>query len=92
MSDDNTIKRWDIATGDCLHTYQSSSGITLAISPDSLYIFNAGRDEIKIWDVETGKCIRTISNKPCGGMRIGGAKGLTSGQIESLKALGAVDN
>jgi WD40 repeat protein len=64
----------------------------VAVSSDGSNIASCGGDEIKIWDVETGECIRTISNKPCGGMRIGGAIGLTSGQIESLKALGAVDD
>jgi WD40 repeat protein len=93
-SNDNTIKRWNILTGECLYTYlgHQDSVNAVAISPDSRYIVSCAKDEIKIWDVETGECIRTISNQPCGGMRIGGAIGLTSGQIESLKALGAVDD
>jgi WD40 repeat protein len=90
----NTIKRWEVSTGKCLQTYTGGnySVKSIAISPDSNYIISCGGDEITIWAVETGECIRTISNRPCAGMRIGGAIGLTSGQIESLKALGAVDD
>jgi WD40 repeat protein len=93
-SDDKTLKHWDLFTGECRHTYAGHQSVVrdVAISPDGHYIISCGGDEIKIWDVETGECIRTISNQPCGGMRIGGAIGLTSGQIESLKALGAVDD
>jgi WD40 repeat protein len=93
-SDDKTLKHWDLFTGECRHTYAGHQSVVrdVAISPDGRYIISCGGDEIKIWAVDTDKCIRTISNKPCGGMRIGGAKGLTSGQIESLKALGAVDD
>jgi WD40 repeat protein len=89
-----TLKRWDAATGKCLHTYKGheESIWGVSISTDDLYIVSCGGDEIKIWEVETSKCIRTIYNQPYEGMRIGGAIGLTSGQIESLKALGAVDD
>jgi WD40 repeat protein len=91
---DNTLKRWDIVTGECLRTYtgHQSSVTSLVLTPNNFNLISCGGDEIKIWDVETGECIRTISNQPYKGMRIGGAIGLTSGQIESLKALGAVDD
>jgi WD40 repeat protein len=93
-SDDKTLKRWDMFAGNCLQTYTGHqfSVRDVVISPDGRYIVSCGGDEIKIWDVGTGECIRTISNKPYAGMRIGGTIGLTSGQIESLKALGAVDD
>jgi WD40 repeat protein len=93
-SADKTLKSWDIATGECIHTYTGHENgvMDLAISSDGCNIISCAESEIKIWAVETGECIRTISNQPCGGMRIGGANGLTSGQIESLKALGAVDD
>ena len=91
---DKTLKRWDTVTGEGLSIYTGHRPLlnSVAISSDGCHVISCGGDEIKIWDVETGKCIRTISNQPCGGMRIGGAIGLTSGQIESLKALGAVDD
>jgi WD40 repeat protein len=93
-SRDKTLKRWDMTTGDCIHTYtgHQSSVTSVAISFNNHHIISCGGDEIKIWDMETGECVRTISNQPYQGMRIGGAIGLTSGQIESLKALGAVDD
>jgi WD40 repeat protein len=93
-SRDKTLKCWDINTGDCIYTYtgHQSSVTSVAISFNNHHIISCGGDEIKIWDMETGECVRTISNQPYQRMRIGGAKGLTSGQIESLKALGAVDD
>jgi WD40 repeat protein len=92
-SEDHTIKRWD-TIGNCLQTYEGhfSPVGEVVISSDGRYIISRAGAEIKIWDVETGDCLSTISNKPYAGMRIGGAIGLTSGQIESLKALGAVDD
>jgi WD40 repeat protein len=91
---DKTLEHWDVATGRVIHSYAGHQNWvnSVAISSDGRHIVSCAVDEIKLWNVETGACIRTISNKPCGGMRIGGAIGLTSGQIESLKALGAVDD
>jgi WD40 repeat protein len=93
-SADKTLKRWDTSTGKCLKTYSGhgSSISAVVISSDGYYIISSAGGEIKTWNVQTGECIRTVSNRPCEGMRIGGAKELTSGQIESLKALGAVDD
>jgi WD40 repeat protein len=93
-SNDETLKRWDTDYGICLKTYTGHQNpvCSVTVSSDGCYIVSCGGDEIKIWDVETGECIRTISDRPYSGMRIGGAIGLTSGQIESLKALGAVDD
>ena len=101
-SDDYTLKLWQETTakvwsrtaGKCLDTYtgHSSSVLAVTISSDGRYIVSCAEDEIKIWNVKTQECIRTIYNKPCGGLQIRGAIGLTSGQIESLKALGAVDD
>jgi WD40 repeat protein len=86
------LKRWNTSTGKCIQTYDVTLLKTVVISSDSHYIVICMEDEIHVWDVEKRNCIRTISNQPYGGMRIGGAIGLTSGQIESLKALGAVDD
>ncbi len=93
-SNDKTLRRWDSDTGKCLNIYtgHENSIDKVSISFDGYYLISCGDDEMKIWEVDTGKCIRTISDTPCAGMRIGGAIGLTSGQIESLKALGAVDD
>jgi WD40 repeat protein len=90
----NIIKRWDKYQDECLETYigheDKVNGV--AISSDGLYIISYESDSIRSWNVKTGECTYTISNQPYGGMLIGGAIGLTSGQIESLKALGAVDD
>jgi WD40 repeat protein len=91
---DKTIKRWNIKTGVCLYTYTGHRDPvkSVAISSDNRYIISCAGDEIKIWKVNTGKCIRTIFNKSCAAMQIRDVVGLTLGQIESLKALGAVDD
>jgi WD40 repeat protein len=91
---DHTLKSWDAITGKCLHIYEGHQDLiyAVAISPDDLSLISYAGNEIKIWSVETGKCIRSISNKLCAGAKIKNVQGLTSGQIESLKALGAVDD
>jgi WD40 repeat protein len=93
-SDDYTLKRWNTKTRQCLDTYMGHKNEvnSVTISSDNCSVISCAGDEVKIWDVKTGECVLTISNQPYKGMRIGGAIGLTSGQIESLKALGAVDD
>jgi WD40 repeat protein len=92
-SNDKTLKLWDTSKSECIHTYTGQASVkSLSISSDGSYIVSCGEDEIIVWNIETGKYICKISNQPYEGMRIGGAIGLTSGQIESLKALGAVDD
>jgi WD40 repeat protein len=91
---DRLLKIWDTITGKCLHIYEGHQDLiyAVAISPDDLSVISYAGNEIRIWSVETGKCLHTISNKLCAGAKIKDAQGLTLGQIESLKALGAVDD
>jgi hypothetical protein len=43
--------------------------------------------------IETGECLKTLrSDRPYKRMNITGVTGLTSAEIATLKALGAVDN
>lgn len=64
-SDDETIKVWDIASGECLKTLigHREPVCFVIISPNSNFIASGSYDNsIKIWDLHTGNCIRTIYN------------------------------
>jgi WD40 repeat protein len=94
-SGDRLIKRWNITTGECLQTYTGHENWvwSIAYSPDGSRIASAGEDEtIKIWDVEQSQAIHTLRlQRPYEEMNITGATGLKSGQIQTLKLLGAID-
>ena len=62
---DNTIKIWDIQSGECLNTLEghSYSVESVAISPDGKTIVSgSGNGTIKIWDIKSGKLIYTTYN------------------------------
>ncbi|MBW4616902.1 MAG: NACHT domain-containing protein [Desmonostoc vinosum HA7617-LM4] len=95
-SEDFTIKLWNIPTGECLKTLQEHTAwvFSVAFSPDGETLISGSRDEtIKIWDIKTGECLKTLrSDRPYEHMNITGVKGLTSAEIATLKALGAVED
>ncbi|MGB3208429.1 MAG: NB-ARC domain-containing protein [Crinalium sp.] len=100
-SGDNTVKLWDIShinNPDCRKTLEGLHGHTnwvrcIAFSSDSKTLASGSDDEtVKLWDVQTGKCLITLKAKgPYAGMKIADVKGLTQAEIETLKALGAVE-
>lgn len=62
-ADDNTIKIWDIATGQCLLTLQGHSGRveSVALSHDARRVASGGGDcTVKLWDTATGQCLQTL--------------------------------
>ena len=64
-SSDETIKIWDIQSGECLNTLygHSYSVESVAISPDGKTIVSgSGNGTIKIWDIKSGKLIYTTYN------------------------------
>ncbi|MBD2681791.1 MULTISPECIES: NACHT domain-containing protein [Nostoc] len=95
-SEDYTIKLWDVPTGECLRTLQGHTAwvFSVAFSSDGVTLISGSGDEtIKIWDIETGECLKTLkSDRPYERMNITGIKGLTRGEIATLKALGAVED
>ena len=95
-SGDRSIKRWNILTGECLQTYLGHTNWvwSIAYSPDGTRIASAGEDEtIKIWDVEQSQALHTLQlQRPYEQMNITGATGLPSGQIQTLKSLGAIED
>jgi WD40 repeat protein len=92
-SDDNTIKQWDINTGECVYTFYGHRDWVNAITISQGCMFSASSDStIKKWNIATGECINTFDNSLCAGANITNVKGLTPAQIDSLLALGAIDD
>lgn len=94
-SDDNTVRIWDMATGQCLKILQGHTNVveSVAFSPSGQFIVSGSQDEsIKLWNTYTGECLKTLRiPKPYEGMNITGATGLTKAQKSTLKALGAFE-
>jgi len=63
-SDDETLKLWDVETGNEIRTFTGHSNFVLgcAFSPDGRKVVSASIDKtLKLWDVETGVEIRTFT-------------------------------
>ncbi|PMB46335.1 hypothetical protein CEN39_26055, partial [Fischerella thermalis CCMEE 5201] len=65
LSSDNTIKLWDLTTGQVIKTLSGNeSEKTMVFSPDGKIIASGGYDKtIKLWDVTTGKVVKTLSHQ-----------------------------
>jgi hypothetical protein len=67
---DKTVKLWEIATGECVKTFEGHTDYVVAVdlSADAKYALSvAGRpyqsaseNTLRMWEVSTGKCIQTI--------------------------------
>lgn len=91
--EDQNILLWDVNTR-AYHTMLCGHECTIyavAFSPDGKTIASGSHDGvIKLWDVQTKHETTLKSNRLYEGMNITGVQGLTDGQKEMLKALGAV--
>jgi len=94
-SHDQTIRLWDVYSGQCLRVLSGHNhGVwSVAFSPIGDIIASSSDDgTIKVWNVQTGECLRTLRGvRPYEGMNIANAVGLTEGQKETLRTLGAVE-
>jgi WD40 repeat protein len=92
---DRSIERWNILTGECLATYTGHTNWvwSIAYSPDGSNIASAGEDEtIQIWDVDSCRSLHTLRlQRPYEDTNITSIAGLQSGQIQTLKLLGAIE-
>ncbi|MGB3642386.1 MAG: hypothetical protein WBA39_33105, partial [Rivularia sp. (in: cyanobacteria)] len=63
---DQTLKRWNLETGEIEHTFQghSDSVNAVAIAPDGKRAISASDDQtLKLWNLETGKVIATFTGE-----------------------------
>ena len=94
-SGDQTVRMWDIESGQCLQTLlgHSKAIYRVALNPTFTILASCSEDEtIRLWDVETGDCRNVLRiDKPYERMNIAGVTGLTRAQTATLIALGAVE-
>ena len=66
----------------------------LKVNPDGSTLASCGKDgAVMLWDVQSGEYLRTLRrDRPYERLNITGIKGLTQTQLESLRALGAVED
>ena len=63
-SEDNTIRLWDLASGDCVRVYEGHAGSVRAVSIDcdGDWLLSGGDDRtLRLWDVPTGECARVLA-------------------------------
>ena len=68
-SDDQTVRLWDVATGELLQTLKGhNSGVWwIAFSHDSRLIVSASDDKtIRLWDAATGELLQTLKGHSSG--------------------------
>ncbi len=94
-SSDHTVRLWNVRNGQLRHTLQGHTDWvwSVAFSPDGRTLVSSSGDKtIRLWEVATGHCRQTWRSRgPYAGMNISGVTGLTPGQKQALKALGAVE-
>jgi WD40 repeat protein len=61
--EDETVKLWDINTGQCHQTFKGHAGwvCSVTFSPDGQILASGGVDQtVRLWDVGTGQCLETL--------------------------------
>jgi DNA-binding CsgD family transcriptional regulator len=64
-SQDQSIRLWDVRTGQCLSTLQGHTGWvrSVAFNSDGKTLAGGSNDQsIKLWDVRTGQCLSTLQD------------------------------
>ncbi|GMH10342.1 hypothetical protein Nepgr_012183 [Nepenthes gracilis] len=62
-SDDNTVRIWDVATGQLIKTLHGHTNYVFCVNfnPQSNMIVSGSFDEtVRVWDVKTGKCLKVL--------------------------------
>jgi WD40 repeat protein len=62
-SSDNTVKIWNITTGECIKTLGGHESVvrSVSFSPNGNLICSGSSDNtVKIWNITTGECIKTL--------------------------------
>jgi WD40 repeat protein len=69
VSDDRTVRLWDVQTHQCLRVLRGHQDIVRAIAFDTSgqYLASGSSDQtIRLWDVQTGECLRVLQGHASG--------------------------
>lgn len=94
VSLDTTIRIWEFSSGKCVKVFTGHQAPIpcLTIINQDLFATGSADSTVRIWDVNTGECIKILrSDRPYEGMNIHHATGLTSGELDNLMSLGAIN-
>jgi WD40 repeat protein len=73
-SHDNTLRVWDLETGQCLKTLEGHTEhvVCVSVTPDGKRAVSAGNDHtLRVWNLESGGCLRTLrKHKPSRGVSV----------------------
>lgn len=93
--DDKTIRLWDPYTRECICIFEGHTDEVRSVSfcrTKNIMVSSSKDGTIRIWDIETRMETHCLSRtKLYDNLDITGITGLTPLQIDSLKALGAID-
>ncbi len=62
-SEDNTLRLWELSTGQCVQILKGHSGSVeaVALAGGMMQVLSVSRDRsVKFWDVTSGRCIRSV--------------------------------
>ncbi|MDI9639598.1 hypothetical protein QM565_28230 [Geitlerinema splendidum] len=65
-SHDDTLKLWDLRTGEALATFSGHSSlvVAVAITPDGTQaVSGSGDNTLKLWDLRTGEVVTSFSGE-----------------------------
>ena len=65
VSDDRTLRIWDLVLGDCLHILEDlkSPTFAVAITPNGKCCIGGSIDGVlRIWDIQSGKCLHILED------------------------------
>ena len=63
-SDDRTLRIWNLATGNCVRTFEGHIDrvTSVTISPDGRHGLSESVDKtLRMWELASGKCLRTFN-------------------------------
>ena len=87
-SGDETMKLWDLANGNCLHTFIGhTDGVgSVSLCADCRCALSGGDDGAKLWDVASGRCLRTLEgDAEVGSRSIRAGRGENANKVDKLK-------
>ena len=62
-SDDNTVRVWDLESGECLKVLEGHTDFvkSVALTPDGRKAISGSYDKtVRVWDLESGECLKVL--------------------------------